>query len=64
MTDKCYLIMLDLMEISGFIHENQFDSFAMLQKLLQTESKLMMILCLELQRDILGRNEGFIIDSP
>tara|TARA_B100000212_G_C27363219_1_gene529173 strand:+ start:1518 stop:1676 length:159 start_codon:yes stop_codon:yes gene_type:complete len=52
------------MEISGFIHENQFDSFAMLQKLLQTESKLMMILCLELQRDILGRNEGFIIDSP
>ncbi len=64
MTDKCYQIMLDLMEISGFIHENQFDSFAMLQKLLQTESKLMMILCLELQRDILGRNERFIIDSP
>ena len=64
MTDKCYQIMLDLMEISGFIHENQFDSFAMLQKLLQAESKLMMILCLELQRDILGRNERFIIDSP
>ena len=54
----------DLMEISGFIHDNQFDSFKMLQNLLRTESKLIMLLCLELQRDIQGRNERFLIDSP
>ncbi len=64
MTDKCYQLMLDLMEISGFIHDNQFDSFEMLQNLLRTESKLMMILALEIQNDIEGRNKRFLIDSP
>ena len=52
------------MEISGFIHDNQLDSFEMLQNLLRTESKLIMLLCLEFQRDIQGRNERFLIDSP
>ena len=64
MTDKCYQLMLDLMEISGFIHDSQFDSFQMLQNLLRTESKLMMLLALEIQRDITGRNKRFLIDSP
>ena len=64
MTDKCYQLMLDLIEISGFIHDNQFDSFEMLQNLLRTESKLMMILALEIQKDIEGRNHRFLIDSP
>jgi len=64
MTGKCYQLMLDLMEISGFIHDNQFDSFEMLQNLLRTESKLMMILALEIQKDIQGRNQRFLTDSP
>ena len=64
MTGKCYQLMLDLMEISGFIHDNQFESFEMLQNLLRTESKLMMILALEIQNDIEGRNKRFLIDSP
>ena len=56
--------MLDLMEISGFIRDNEFDSFEMLQNLLRTESKLMMILAIEIQNDIEGRNKRFLIDSP
>ena len=56
--------MLDLMEISGFIHDNQFKSFEMLENLLRTESKLMMILALEIQKDIQGRNQRFLTDSP
>ncbi len=64
MTDRCYQLMLDLMEISGFIYDSQFDSFEMLQNLLRTESKLMMILAIEIQNDIEGRNKRFLIDSP
>tara|TARA_B100000212_G_C26910291_1_gene337534 strand:- start:298 stop:492 length:195 start_codon:yes stop_codon:yes gene_type:complete len=64
MTGKCYQLMLDLMEISGFIHDNQFESFEMLENLLRTESKLMMILALEIQKDIQGRNQRFLTDSP
>ena len=64
MTDRCYKVMLDLLEISGFIHDYQFDSFQMLQNLLRTESRLMMLLALEIQRDIEGRNKRFLIDSP
>ena len=64
MTRKCYQLMLDLMEISGFIHDNQFESFEMLENLLRTESKLMMILALEIQKDIQGRNQRFLTDSP
>ena len=51
------------MEISGFIHDNQFDSFEMLQNLLRTETKLMIILCLEIRKDIDGRNQRFLMDS-
>ena len=64
MTEKCYQLMLDLMEISEFIHHNEFDSFEMLQNLLRTESKLIMLLCLEFKKDIEGRNERFLTDSP
>ena len=56
--------MLDLLKVSGFIHDRQFDSFAMLEKLLKTESILMMSLCLNLKEDIDGRNVRFLIDSP
>ena len=64
MTDKCYQLMQDLMEISEFIHDHEYDSFDMLQDLLRTESKLIMILCLEFRKDIEGRNQRFLIDSP
>ena len=63
MTEKCYQLMLDLMEIAEFIHHNQFDSFEMLQNLLRTESNLIMLLCFEICKDIEGRNERFLIDS-
>jgi len=64
MTDKSYQLILDLLEVSGFIYDRQFDSFAMLEKLLKTESMLMMSLCLNLKEDIDGRNVRFLIDSP
>ena len=64
MTDRCYQLMKDLLEISGYIHDNQFDSYEMLQRLLQMETKLMMILTLELREDIDGRNQRFLLDSP
>tara|TARA_Y100000589_G_scaffold41525_1_gene34900 strand:+ start:1192 stop:1389 length:198 start_codon:yes stop_codon:yes gene_type:complete len=63
MTDKCYQLMLDLMEIAEFIHHYEFDSFEMLEDLLRTESKLIMLLCLEFRKDIEGRNQRFLIDS-
>ena len=52
------------MEISEFIHHNEYDSFDMLQDLFRTENKLIMILCLEFRKDIEGRNHRFLIDSP
>ena len=64
MTERCYQLMLDLLEISGYIYDNQYDSFEMLQQLLRTETKLMMILCIEIREDIDGRNQRFLIDSP
>ena len=64
MTERCYQLMLDLLEVSGYIHDNQYDSFEMLQQLLRTETKLMMILCIEIREDIDGRNQRFLIDSP
>ena len=63
MTEKCYQLMLDLMEIAEFIHHYEFDSFEMLEDLLRTESKLIMLLCLEFRKDIEGRNQRFLIDS-
>ena len=63
MNEKCYQLMLDLMEIAEFIHHYEFDSFEMLEDLLRTESKLIMLLCLEFRKDIEGRNERFLIDS-
>ena len=64
MTERCYQLMLDLLEISGYIHDNQYDSFEMLQQLLRTETKLMTILCIEIREDIDGLNQRFLIDSP
>ena len=64
MTDRCYQLMLDLLEISGYIYDRQFDSYVMLEQLLRTETKLMMILCIEIREDIDGRNQRFLIDSP
>ena len=61
MTEKCYQLMLDLMEIAEFIHHYEFDSFEMLQNLLRTESNLIMLLCFEICKDIEGRNERFLI---
>ena len=62
MTDRCYKVMLDLLEISGFIYDYQFDSWQMLLSLLRTESRLMMILAIELKNDIDGRNKRFLTD--
>ena len=62
MTDRCYKVMLDLLEISGFIHDYRFDSWQMLLSLLRTESRLMMILAIELKNDIDGRNKRFLTD--
>ena len=62
MTDRCYKVMLDLLEISGFIHDYHFDSWQMLLSLLRTESRLMMILAIELKNDIDGRNKRFLTD--
>ena len=64
MTDRCYQLMLDLLEISGYIYDRQFDSYVMLEQLLRCESRLMMMLALAIQEDILGRNQRFLIDSP
>ncbi len=60
MTDKCYQLLSDLSEISGFIFEAQFNSYQQLEDLLKTESKLMMLLALEIQKDIQTRNPRFL----
>ena len=60
MTDKCYQLLSDLSEISGFIFEAQFNSYQQLEDLLKTESKLMMLLALEIQKDIQSRNPRFL----
>ena len=60
MTDKCYQLLSDLFEISGFIFEAQFNSYQQLEDLLKTESKLMMLLALEIQKDIQTRNPRFL----
>ena len=64
MTDRFYQLMLDLLEISGYIYDRQFDSYVMLEQLLRCESRLMMMLALAIQEDIQGRNQRFLIDSP
>ena len=60
MTDKCSQLLSDLSEISGFIFEAQFNSYQQLEDLLKTESKLMMLLALEIQKDIQNRNPRFL----
>tara|TARA_Y100000589_G_scaffold97038_1_gene91600 strand:- start:471 stop:668 length:198 start_codon:yes stop_codon:yes gene_type:complete len=64
MTEKCYQLLLDLSEISGYIHNGQYDSYPMLEKLLRSESKLMMLLALAIKEDIKDRNRRFLIDFP
>lgn len=60
MTDKCYQLLSDLSEISGFIFDAQYNSYQQLEDLLRTESKLMMLLALEIQKDIQSRNPRFL----
>ena len=60
MTDKCYQLLSDLSEISGFIFDAQYKSYQQLEDLLRTESKLMMLLALEIQKDIQSRNPRFL----
>ena len=60
MTDKCYQLLSDLSEISGFIFDAQYNSYQQLEDLLKTESKLMMLLALEIQKDIQSRNPRFL----
>ncbi len=62
MTDKCYRLLKDLKEISGFIYEAQYETFDQLEKLLKMESKLMMLLGLEIKKDIETRNPRYLLD--
>ena len=52
MTDKCYRLLKDLKEISGFIYEAQYETFDQLEHLLKMDSKLMILLGLEIKKDI------------
>ncbi|MBO8227350.1 hypothetical protein HA150_00365 [Prochlorococcus marinus XMU1414] len=62
MTDKCYQLAKDLLEISGFIYHHEYSSFEQLEELLKTESKLMMLLALEIKADVNGRNKRYLLD--
>ena len=60
MTEKCYQLLKDLSEISGYILNSQYDSFDQLEKLIKMESKLMMLLGLEIKKDIETRNPRYL----
>ena len=60
MTDKCYQILKDLTEISEFIFNSQYDSFDQLEELIKMESKLMILLGLEIKKDIETRNPRYL----
>ncbi len=60
MTEKCYQLLKDLTEISEFIFNSQYDSFDQLEKLIKMESKLMMLLGLEIKKDIETRNPRYL----
>ena len=56
MTDKCFHLLKDLEDISGFIYDSEYETFDQLEQLIRMESKLMMLLGLEIKRDIESRN--------
>ena len=60
MTEKCYQILKDLTEISEFIFNSQYDSFDQLEELIKMESKLMILLGLEIKKDIETRNPRYL----
>ena len=60
MTDKCFHLLKDLEEISGFIYDSEYETFDQLEQLIRMESKLMMLLGLEIKRDIERRNPRYL----
>ncbi len=60
MTDKCFHLLKDLEEISGFIYDSEYETFDQLEQLIRMESKLMMLLGLEIKRDIESRNPRYL----
>ena len=60
MTDKCFHLLKDLEEISGFIYDSEYETFDQLEQLIRMESKLMMLLGLEIKRDIESRNHRYL----
>ena len=60
MTDKCFHLLKDLEEISGFIYDSEYETFDQLEQLIRLESKLMMLLGLEIKRDIESRNPRYL----
>ena len=60
MTDKCFHLLKDLEEISGFIYDSEYETFDQLEQLIRMESKLMMLLGLENKRDIESRNPRYL----
>ena len=60
MTEKCFHLLKDLEEISGFIYDSEYETFDQLEQLIRMESKLMMLLGLEIKRDIESRNPRYL----
>ena len=60
MTDKCFHLLKDLEEISGFIYDSEYETFDQLEQLIRMESKLMMLLGLEIKRDIESRDPRYL----
>ena len=60
MTDKCFHLLVDLEEISGFIYDSEYETFDQLEQLIRMESNLMMLLGLEIKRDIESRNPRYL----
>ncbi len=60
MTEKCFQLLQDLSEISGFIFNGEYESFDQLEQLLKMESKLMMLLGIAIKKDIETRNPRYL----
>ena len=60
MTEKCFQLLQDLSEISGFIFNGEYESFDQLEQLLKMESKLMMLLGIAIKKDIDTRNPRYL----
>ena len=60
MTEKCYQLAKELLEIHELIQDLDFSSFQQLEELLKMESKLMMSLALEIKADIYQRNQRYL----